>query len=99
MQLRPILKVPNKLMQLTINSSLILDAEGRELDGNYDGQPGGNFVAILDKQGVISDAIPSVRTKAISGEAIDAMMAHGSFPTVNPRGHNRHSRVQLSFTS
>ena len=43
------------------NASLVLDAEGREIDGNDDGQPGGNYVATLNKQGVISAAISSAR--------------------------------------
>ena len=46
----------NKLMlrppvQLQINASILTDALGRPLDGNDDGQPGGNFVATLSKGG------------------------------------------------
>ena len=41
--------VPNQPLQLTINAALVLDAQGQQLDGNRDGQPGGNFVATLGK--------------------------------------------------
>jgi hypothetical protein len=40
-------KLPKQALQLTINAALVLDAQGRPIDGNRDGQPGGNFVAIL----------------------------------------------------
>ena len=38
--------------RLTVTASLITDAFGRPLDGNHDGQPGGNFVAIFSNKGV-----------------------------------------------
>jgi hypothetical protein len=41
-------------MQFTINATDALDSHGQELDGNGDGQPSGNYVAILTKAGVIS---------------------------------------------
>jgi hypothetical protein len=41
-------KPPAKTMQLTIAAAELLDAEGRELDGNDDGQPGSNFIATLN---------------------------------------------------
>jgi len=37
--------------QLQITSALLTDAYGRALDGNHDGQPGGNFVATFSKKG------------------------------------------------
>ena len=39
-------------LQLVINASLLTDARGRPLDGNDDGQAGGNFLATLSKSGV-----------------------------------------------
>ena len=36
-------KPPSGPLQLTIIGSAVLDAEGRGLDGNNDGQPGGNY--------------------------------------------------------
>ena len=44
-----------KPVELTINGSSpsgLEDAEGRLIDGNQDGQPGGNAVAVLGKNGV-----------------------------------------------
>ena len=40
---------PGKINQLTITASGILDSLGRPLDGNNDGQPGGNLVADVGK--------------------------------------------------
>jgi hypothetical protein len=38
---------------LTINGSSLLDALGRQIDGNHDGRPGGNYEAMLSKSGAI----------------------------------------------
>ncbi len=43
------LNVPEELV---VTSSLLTDAYGRPLDGNSDGQPGGNIVATFSKKGV-----------------------------------------------
>jgi hypothetical protein len=62
-------------MQLTIESDSILDAEGRHLDGESDGQPGGNFFATLNSGGVISMARPTAEVQAHRVAAvIDALM-------------------------
>ena len=47
---------PNVTMQLSINASLVLDAEGRQLDGDGDGTPGGSYTALLNNRGVVSAA-------------------------------------------
>jgi VCBS repeat-containing protein len=39
-------------MQLRVTASLLTDSFGRALDGNHDGQPGGDFAANLGKGGV-----------------------------------------------
>ena len=70
-------KIPTQEMQLTINASLVLDAEGRQIDGNDDGQPGGNYVRLLNSQGVIGLALPSVRASRVSAEAFDALVLGG----------------------
>lgn len=38
---------------LTINGASLVDTLGRQIDGNADGQPGGNYVAKLSKAGAI----------------------------------------------
>ena len=43
---------PGKINQMTITASGILDSLGRPLDGNHDGQPGGNLVADVGKRTV-----------------------------------------------
>ena len=45
--LTPAGKLPTGPLQLTITASGVLDAQGRALDGNGDGQPGGNFQTTL----------------------------------------------------
>ncbi len=82
-------KVPTQEMQLTINASLVLDAEGRQLDGNDDGQPGGNYVAMLNSHGLASAALPLVRTGRISARAVGALLLGGDLaarPSIRP-GH------------
>jgi hypothetical protein len=65
---------------LTIESALILDVEGREVDGDSDGQPRGNLVARLASGGVSSTAqsTAEVRARRVAA-AIDALMADRSF--------------------
>ena len=45
-------KVPNGSLRLAITATGLLDAQRRPLDGNRDGQPGGDFQAILVKSGI-----------------------------------------------
>jgi hypothetical protein len=49
--LRPRGKLPNQKLQLTILGTGILDAEGRPIDANGKGQPGGNLVVVLGVKG------------------------------------------------
>ncbi len=68
--------IPAQKMQLTINASLIKDAQGRQLDGNDDGQPGGNYVAILNNHGG-NAALPLIRAGRASAKVVDALLANG----------------------
>jgi len=45
-------KLPNQPLQLAINSAAVVDAQGQPIDGNHDGQPGGNFQATFTKAGL-----------------------------------------------
>jgi hypothetical protein len=60
----------NQTYQLAITG--VSDAEGRPLDGNRDGKPGGNFVALLSRSGVTASrpsfraAAPLLRTKTVA---------------------------------
>jgi hypothetical protein len=72
--LTPRRKVRRRKMELTIRGMLIQDAEGRRLAGNDDGQAGSNYVALLNRHGLIIAARPSVRTTAISAKAFDSLI-------------------------
>jgi hypothetical protein len=75
-------KLPKSAMQLTIQAADLLDAEGRQLNGNDDGQPGGNFAATLNSQGVITmvRTIAEARTGLGTAAAIDAIMNEAFLP-------------------
>jgi hypothetical protein len=45
--LTPRSKLPTRALQLSINAALVLDPQGRPIDGNRDGQPGGTFVTLV----------------------------------------------------
>ena len=51
--LTPKAKLPTGMLQLTIIASAVFDAEGRPIDGDRNGQPGGNFVATFRGAGVV----------------------------------------------
>ena len=56
-------KVPATPLQLTIIAAKTLDAEGRPIDGDHDGQPGGNFQTTLRKAATCAAVGPSDRTR------------------------------------
>jgi hypothetical protein len=80
-------KLHAQAMQLTIDSALVLDAEGRELDGDHDGRPGGNVIATLNNQGVISMATQAGARVDRVASAVDSLMADGSFAGMIRREH------------
>ena len=62
---------------LTINAAGLLDAEGRPLDGNGDGQPGGNFVATLSTGRVTIDSAVVLGERSLRGGLVDAVLEAG----------------------
>jgi hypothetical protein len=54
--------------QLRITASGILDARGRAFDGNGDGRPGGDYMALLTKAGA-HPAIVKGAAKFVLGSA------------------------------
>ncbi len=74
--------------RLQIIAADLTDAYGRPIDGNDDGQPGGNYVAIVTKQGVTSGALASPATTAV--RAVDAVIERNGFLEAAParRGWN-----------
>ena len=69
--LTPKAKLPTGPLQLTIIAAGTLDAEGRPIDGNRDGQAGGNFVATFGGAGIVLAGI----TQAVSPTAPGALRA------------------------
>jgi hypothetical protein len=66
--------------ELIVNGALISDALGREIDGNDDGQPGGDYIAIVSGTRVTPDGLPLARTReqpATVSPAIDTLFARG----------------------
>ena len=62
--------------QLRITASSLTDANGRSLDGNHDGQPGGDLVATLTKKGItIARFKGKPRVRKLSAAAVDAVLA------------------------
>ncbi len=61
--------------ELRITAAQLPDVYGRPLDGNDDGQPGGDFVALLTKSGV---KIESIATPSpLTAKAVDALLSAG----------------------
>jgi subtilase family serine protease len=75
----------SKPEQLRITAALLTDTYGRPLDGNYDGQPGGNFVATFKNRGITFAQVKSAaRIEALSASAVDAVFDAGLISSVPP---------------
>jgi hypothetical protein len=59
--------------QLKITASLLTDSLGRPIDGNHDGQPGGDFVATLKGKTVTIAATCVARATSVSQRAVEAI--------------------------
>ena len=71
-------KVPNQKLQLSITAAGTLDAQHRPIDGNRDGQPGGDFRAIFGRGGIRLAGVPQAAiSNRISAEAFDALVVAG----------------------
>jgi hypothetical protein len=70
--------VLNLPLELTVNAATLLDALGRELDGDDSGQSGANFTAVLSKAGTtVTSARPLARLGRLSSHAVDAVLEAG----------------------
>ena len=64
--------------QLRITAADLTDSYGRALDGNDDGQPGGNFLGTLSKSGIrVVQAEINTRVAPFSALAVDALLNSG----------------------
>jgi hypothetical protein len=71
---------PAKTEELTVNAALVTDALDRPIDGNAEGQAGGNYVATFGRGGVTVGGLAAVRTReqpAAVPAVIDALLARG----------------------
>jgi hypothetical protein len=65
--------------QLRITGSMLTDSFGRSLDGNHDGQPGGDAVVVVSKSSVrIADRAQAVASPRLSVAAVDHLLSAGS---------------------
>jgi hypothetical protein len=68
----------SKPEELIVNGASLTDTLGREIDGNDDGQPGGDFIATISGNRVTAGGVPVVRTEPSTVEdAIDHLLARG----------------------
>ena len=74
--------------RIQIIAADLTDAYGRPIDGNDDGVPGGNYVAIVTKKGVTPSEVASPATMA--ARAVDAVIERNGFLNAAParRGRN-----------
>ncbi|MGD0044074.1 MAG: hypothetical protein ABSE84_27325, partial [Isosphaeraceae bacterium] len=66
--------------ELRITASQLPDVYGRPLDGNDDGLPGGDFVALLTKSGVKIESIATPST--LTAKAVDALLSAGKLERI-----------------
>ena len=91
--------------ELIINAALVADALGRPIDGNDDGQPGGDDIATITGSRVRAGGLALVRTREQPADvpaAIDALLARGELTgltTRSPRGRSEARLVQESRDS
>jgi hypothetical protein len=67
--------------ELRITASQLPDVCGRPLDGNDDGQPGGDFVALLTKSGVKIESFATPST--LTAKAVDALLSAGKLEEIS----------------
>jgi parallel beta-helix repeat protein len=68
----------NPPIDLRVKAASLLDALGRELDGNDSGQSGANFTAVLSKAGTsVTSARAMSRIGGLSSHAVDAVLGAG----------------------
>jgi hypothetical protein len=88
-----------KKVQLQVDGlppSGLQDSQGRLIDGNHDGQPGGNAVAVLTRGGVSMAVLPvgpSGGANSVSAATIDALLELNALAGVTtPKRPGRHDQ-------
>jgi hypothetical protein len=76
--------------QLTITAALLKDSLGRTLDGNRDGQPGGDFVSTLPKKSITFLQVQNLSSiGALTAAAFDSLIESGQMPSAHKTGSRR----------
>ena len=78
----------SKPEELIVNGALLTDMLGREIDGNDDGQPGGDYIATISGTRVSTGGLPLARTQrqtARIADVIDRLLARGRLTEQPPR--------------
>ena len=68
----------NPPLLLTVKAANLLDALGRQLDGNGSGQPVANFVATFRKKGVTVNSARTAASSSLSAAAVDVVLNGGT---------------------
>jgi hypothetical protein len=90
----------SKPVELTINGnppSSLQDTFGQVIDGDHNGQPGGNAVAVLRRNGVTLDAVALVSPvgePTLHTAAVDAVLGHIRATHARPSIHTGHSKYK-----
>jgi cyclophilin family peptidyl-prolyl cis-trans isomerase len=100
-----VILIPEKPFALTKKVQLLVDglpptglqdSEGRLIDGNHDGQAGGNAIAILSRSGVSSQSLvapTAIGRSAAQADMIDVLVAQDELGNLFPSSHaKRHPR-------
>ncbi len=89
--------------ELIVNGGLLTDMYGRQIDGNDDGQPGGDYIATISRGRATVAGVPLSRssaTPALVAAAVDAVFARGEQKAESfhhsGRARPLHSRVRSS---
>jgi hypothetical protein len=83
----------SKPEELIVNGSLLTDMVGRDIDGNDDGQPGGDYVAMISGSRVTTGGLPLARTQRQPvrvADVVDHLLARGELAVLEAR-HQRGS--------
>ena len=70
----------SKPEELIVNGSLITDTLGREIDGDDDGQAGGDYIVTISGSRVTAGGLPLARTQrqpASVADVVDHLLARG----------------------
>ncbi len=83
---------PTKPEELIVNGTLLIDTLGRKIDGNNDGQPGGDCIETINGSRVTTGGLPLARIQkepATVPAAIDALLARGELTEIirSPHAH------------